>query len=701
MDLNEQMEKWDIIGIKSPEKKTKFPKNKIATSLLSEQLNIKLHDLFSSRIVQNYILIWLYSDRDDVNDLLNSIIQLQRIVNTINIFADVDQCIDFLTDIKEEKILMIMSDKYGQNLVSIVHDIHQIHSIYILGKTELQREQWPKVKGIFTASSPICQALKQDTHNCDQDSISISFVPINNGKTSQNLDQLNPTFMYTQILKEILVTIAFNDEHIKDFARYYRGNFANNTIQLNNIDEFERNYKNHSPIWWYTHECCLYSILNRALRLMEVDTIIKMGFFIRDLHNQIEQLHLEQYGKHQQFQPFTTYRGQGLSKADFDKMLETQGGLISFNNFLSTSTNPAVAFESAQSSFANSTSVGIVFVITIDPSLKSTSFACIDDFGHYNTPQEILLSMHTVFRIGNMIQSKTYSRIWQVDLIQTNDKDPQLHELTERIRKEIRGSTEWDRLAKLLIKLGQFNEADKLYEALIDQTSHDREKTHFYHQLGWSKKQQKKYVEAITFYEKSLELKLKLQGSNFHSIVMCFNDIGSVYEKMNQYSKALLYYEKGFTMQLERSSSTTPSSLVSSCSNIGSVYEKLGEYSKALKFHEKALKIRREMDPSSTHTIAYSHNNIGSVYGKMGEYTKALSSHNEALEIQQKMLPSNHPDIAQTYSSIGFIYSKMSQYVEAHQFHQHAVDIGQRSLPVNHPRLQQWRKNLEFVKRKM
>jgi len=78
-------------------------------------------------------------------------------------------------------------------------------------------------------------------------------------------------------------------------------------------------------------------MLNRALRLIEVDLIIKMGFFVRDLHNHIAELHTEQYGGHHHSNSFTIYRGQGLSQMDFGQLMKTQGGLLAFNNFLSTS----------------------------------------------------------------------------------------------------------------------------------------------------------------------------------------------------------------------------------------------------------------------------------------------------------------------------------------------------------------------------
>jgi hypothetical protein len=86
-------------------------------------------------------------------------------------------------------------------------------------------------------------------------------------------------------------------------------------------------------------------MLNRALRLMEVDLIIKMRFFVRDLHNHIAAPYAEQYGGHHHSDSFTVYRGQGLSQTDFDQLKQTQGGLLAFNNFLSTSQKRDVSLQ--------------------------------------------------------------------------------------------------------------------------------------------------------------------------------------------------------------------------------------------------------------------------------------------------------------------------------------------------------------------
>ena len=242
--------------------------------------------------------------------------------------------------------------------------------------------------------------------------------------------------MYTQILKEILLTIDFEEVHFKNFLTFCRERLVGNAKELQNVDLIKKDYRRHQPIWWYTYESFLYSMLNRALRIMEVDLIIKMGFFLRDVHNHLVALHREQYAGSHHSHSFTVYRGQGLSEADFDRLKVTQGGLLAFNNFLSTSCNRQISLDFARRTIVTSDSMGILFVMTIDPSLSTTPFANVKDVSCYKREEEILFSMHAVFRIGQVKQIEKNERLWQVDLTLTGDNDPQLHHLTERMREE-------------------------------------------------------------------------------------------------------------------------------------------------------------------------------------------------------------------------------------------------------------------------
>jgi Flp pilus assembly protein TadD len=105
----------------------------------------------------------------------------------------------------------------------------------------------------------------------------------------------------------------------------------------------------------------------------------------------------------------------------------------------------------------------VLFIIKIDPSVSATPFANVRNVSAYQKEEEILFSMHSVFRIGQLKQLDGNQRLSQVDLTLTSDNDPQLHALTERMQEETSSSYKgWHRLGKLMIRLGQFSKAEEL-----------------------------------------------------------------------------------------------------------------------------------------------------------------------------------------------------------------------------------------------
>lgn len=111
--------------------------------------------------------------------------------------------------------------------------------------------------------------------------------------TSDNdINRLNQSFMYSQLLKEILLSMKHDDEAKQKFIEFCRFLNNDNEQQRLHMDKFEQEYDLHSPVWWYTKEPFIYSTLNQALRTQDNDVVMKMGYFIRDLHRQPEQLHV-------------------------------------------------------------------------------------------------------------------------------------------------------------------------------------------------------------------------------------------------------------------------------------------------------------------------------------------------------------------------------------------------------------------------
>ena len=566
------------------------------------------------RIVQNFLLIWLDANITSSNeDSQHTLQKLRSVVNDIHLFTDPDECVAFLAEVQTEKAFVIVSGSLGEKIVPTLHPMKQVDAIYIFCGDKSRHKEWvkvwPKIKGIHTNSKHICEDLQLAVQQCNRDSIAVSFAPPNDGSASAiNLNELEPSFMYTQLLKNALLDLKHNQKSVQDLVRFCEDKYAGNAAELAIISEFGRDYRPERAIWWYTRECFTYQMLNRALRLLEADIMVNMGFFLHDLHRQLQQLHAEQVsrynGKH-----FVLYRGQGLPIADLEKLTANQGRMMSFNCFLSTSEDKKVSLEFAQRALTKNHKVGVLFTITVDPKVKSTSFAQIQKQSAIPTEAEILFTMHTVFRIGSIAKIDKSGRLFEVQLVLTTDEDNQLRILTQKFDEEVQGCNGWSRIGRLLIRMGSLGQAEELYTTLTSQSSNEAEHAFFNNQLGSIKDRQGEYKEALIFYEKSLNMQKKtLPGNHPH--------------------------------------------LASSYGYIGNVYAHMGEYSKALSSLEAALNMQKKTLSPNHPDLAGSYYNIGLVYKDMGQHSKALSSYETALDMLKKTLPPNHPDLAAAYNNI-------------------------------------------------
>jgi hypothetical protein len=102
---------------------------------------------------------------------------------------------------------------------------------------------------VFSNISPICEALKLTAQQSEQGAIPINFAATDDDMPNKNLDQLNCSFVYTQILKEILLTIKFEHQHIEEFINYCRTVFIENADNPVYIDKLEQQYHEETPIW--------------------------------------------------------------------------------------------------------------------------------------------------------------------------------------------------------------------------------------------------------------------------------------------------------------------------------------------------------------------------------------------------------------------------------------------------------------------
>ncbi|CAF3645063.1 unnamed protein product [Rotaria socialis] len=589
------------------------------------------------RMAQNYLVIWVDGNIDENNDdCRNTLAQLRSVVSDVNVCTTPEQCVEFLNEIDDGKAFIISSGALGQALVNDIHGIPKVDAIYVFcdnkERDESWSKDWPKIRGVFTSIKPICESLKKVAHECDHDSIPMSFVPKQTategatGLDKNNLDRLPPSYMYSIIFKDIILEIDDDDEKsMNTLVKFFR----KQNISETEISEFKREYHDKSPVYWYTKPMFLYAVLNRGLRSLDMEAMRKLGFFIRSLHLQLEQLHQEQSASFQT--AFTVYRGQGLSKEDFQNLMDSKGGLLSFNNFLSTSKKQKVATSFVQDALERNPDI---------------------------TPSN--------------------SRLWEVQLAITDESDPQLADLTDCIKEEVQGTTGWYRMGNLMLKVGHYDQAEELYNELLDNISTDSDRAHVYHQLG-----------VINYHQE-----------DDASLAPTYGNIGLLYKNMGEYSKALEYHSKSLKIY-EISLPATHPYLASSYSCIGGVYDDMGEYSKALEYYEKDLEIAKKALPPTHPNLASSYNNIGGVYNNMDEYSKALEYYEKSIKILEISLPPAHPDLAASYNNIGQVYTSMGEYSKALPVLEKSLDIFRKSLPSAHPHIKNVMNSIAVMKEKL
>lgn len=617
-------------------------------------------------------------------------------VNTINTFTDAEQCIQFLENTSREQICMLISGLRAEQIVPRVHNLVQMDSIFILCNNRKYHERWTKdwskIRGVFIKVGPIYDVLKETAQQCEQNAIAISILCDGSSRALEKTgNQLDPSFMYTQIIKDILLTIDFEQQHIDQFINDCRVCLANNDHQLQKVDQFAREYHQHTPIWWYTCGSFLYPMLNRALRTMNTELMMKMGFFIAALHRHIEQLHQQQFAGDNANQRLTVYRGQSMDNDAFNRMVINEGGLMSFNCFLSTSKSRSTSFNFAQRALKNTQLIGVLFVMNIDAHQSSTPFVSVAG------EDEVLFSMHTVFRIGQITPLNDNNRLMQVELNLASDKDNDLRELIDYIREEtFPHDNGWYRLSLVLYKMGEPTKAQQVSEILLEQEIEHSKKAPIYNQLGLMKCAQGEYAEAVGYYEKLIEILEKQTPINDQELATCYNNIGSAYFSMVDCVKALSSHVKALTIR-QQSFPPTDSDLAMSYHSIGNVYDYMGDYSEALSFYKKALAIEQQLLPPTHPSLAISYGSIGDVYRNMGDYHKALLFLEEALTIQQKSLPPTHPDLAAFHNNIGLVYFNVGDYAKALSSHEKALVIQQQSLAPTHSDLAKTHNNIGLV----
>lgn len=637
-------------------------------SKLSNNPNVQESSMatITARVVENFIIVWLDNQHNELDE--NSINQFRQSINSIYFFSDTEQCINYISRVKDEQIFMIIANSLDAQFMPTFDKHTQINSIYFYCVKKLDYKDYKKVKGNFNKIENICKELKLDMYLCQRNLTPISIV---NSNSISNFNELDESFVCSQLIRNISVNTNYDKKAKQQFLEFCRVQYADNQHQLRMIQEFERDYDHSTPVWWYTRDCFTYSMLNKALRKQDTELIIRMGFFIRDLHEQIEQV----YSKMGKPCSLTVYRGQGMSHAEFQYLMKSKNGFLSFNNFFSASTDRQVSLSLAKQSLNNTYTASVLFQMNINPLIASSAFAYLDKISYYpNNKKGVIFPMHTIFRIDEIKQLE--NSLWQVNLTLTNSNDEQLIRLTDYTRKVTEGETGMHRMAKLMLVMSKMDKAKEIYSALLETTSNidKKELAHLNYQLAYIYEQKNDLSKALSHYDQALNLYLTYLPFNDPKLCPTYSNIGLVLKKQGNLNNSLEFLQHALDIDLI-ASNPDQIEIAILYINIGGVFDAQGCPKEALEHYETALDIVVNSLPPYHPLIGATHNNIGLVYFSMHDYSKALQHFKQTLEIEQKKLAYDHPSLIMTHTNIAGVLEGLHEYKEAIEHVEKAINI--------------------------
>jgi tetratricopeptide (TPR) repeat protein len=270
-------------------------------------------------------------------------------------------------------------------------------------------------------------------------------------------------------------------------------------------------------------------------------------------------------------------------------------------------------------------------------------------------------------------------------------------ETADKYLSSIRNSIEFsqedadilDEFGHIEEKIGKYDNALKFYQKSLEikLKTYGGENSSIatsYENIGiiWDDKGE--YDKALDFYQKCLDIRLKTHRGQHSDVAISYNNIGIVWDKKGEYDKALNFYEKSIGIDLITLGCMHPSVAVT-YNNIGVVWRNKCEYNKALDFHEKSIEIILKTLGSEHYQVAYSYNNIGIVWSRKKEYDKALEFYHKSLDIKLKILSSEHSSVAASYENIGLIWKSKGEIDKCLEYLQKSIDIKLKTLGNEHP----------------
>ncbi|CAF3848626.1 unnamed protein product, partial [Rotaria sp. Silwood1] len=420
---------------------------------------------------ESFACLWLDQNVNLTEDNRQTQKELRHVINHLRTFDKSDECEQCIRQITKEKVILIVSGSLGRQLVPRLHDLPQFSACYVFCQDQKGNEQWAnkyhKVSGVFVERAKFIAQISKDQIDRTkvEDGASVSVITAG----SQSLQARNAIFMWFQLFIEVLLRMHHKSNDRKELLDICKKSYKGNQQEMKIIDEFEKNYKAENAIWWYTKESCFYRMMNKALRVQDFDMLFAFRFLITDIAKQIKSEYEKFVRTCDNRNIIRVYRGQIIENDELELMKKSIGEFVSMNSFVSASRDRSTALDFARLTPKTDGVKQIIFEIEIDPRSQTKAFADVTKITYFQKEDEVLIMLGALFRIEKINEDKK-EQIWIAHVSLATEDDYHLKETFSYMKNTIGDDTDLDSLGKILLQMGEPEQAKKCYKRMLNET---------------------------------------------------------------------------------------------------------------------------------------------------------------------------------------------------------------------------------------
>ncbi len=92
--------------------------------------------------LESFACLWLDQNVDSTQDNRDTLQELRQVINHLCTFRNSDDCEQYIREITQEKVVLIVSGSLGRQVVPRLHDLPQFSACYVFCQDEKGNKEW-------------------------------------------------------------------------------------------------------------------------------------------------------------------------------------------------------------------------------------------------------------------------------------------------------------------------------------------------------------------------------------------------------------------------------------------------------------------------------------------------------------------------------------------------------------------------------